>query len=97
MSRTKRKPIWVIQDTIFSYGLISNYYDEEWYRNQYLRYKRDGRASETSKSSGYKKDSVRCLRQYNRRLCKSILNGKYNDGLSYPSVKMTKHIAWNYW
>lgn len=75
-----------------SYEKALAYAEEEWAKRF-----RDGYCSETSRTTGFKKDAAKKLRRDNKRYCDDVVAGREVDHLAYPSRKESKYIVWSYW
>lgn len=58
---------------------------------------RDGYCNETSRKTGFKNACKRSIRNKNKRLCKKVLKGEYDDGIVYPNTQEDKQRIWDWW
>lgn len=67
-------------------------------KKEYKKYTRDGRFSETSRRTGYKKDSAKIIRRANRKLEHDVIVGNEEwKHHSYPDRHLGKPKIWNWW
>jgi len=97
MSRTNRRTNEKNQSGKYNNWFWSTYYWKFEEFDRPSKFHRDGYWTETSASTGFKKDSNRLLRLNRKRMAKKVHDGTDVDELEWYTKKNGKRIAWDYW